>query len=112
MSLDLLTADGKVRTLTPKGGRNDPKAALFWATIGGPILISGWRTEPAAALVWLAGCYLARVGSKVALAAAVAAGRHRLTTRGYRRLLVFAGLLLVAVALLLAREALAGLLSA
>ncbi|MCZ4543812.1 decaprenylphosphoryl-beta-D-ribose oxidase [Rhodococcus erythropolis] len=35
VSLDLLTADGKVRTLTPKGGRNDPKAALFWATIGG-----------------------------------------------------------------------------
>ncbi|SEM49774.1 FAD-binding oxidoreductase [Rhodococcus maanshanensis] len=35
VSLDLLTADGKVRTLTPKGGRNDPKAALFWATVGG-----------------------------------------------------------------------------
>ncbi|NLU84775.1 FAD-binding oxidoreductase [Rhodococcus sp. HNM0569] len=35
VSLDLLTADGKVRTLTPKGGRNDPKGALFWATIGG-----------------------------------------------------------------------------
>lgn len=35
VSLDLLTADGQVRKLTPKGGRNDPKGALFWATIGG-----------------------------------------------------------------------------
>ncbi len=35
VSLDLLTADGKVRTLTPKGGRQDPKGALFWATVGG-----------------------------------------------------------------------------
>ncbi|WP_072689134.1 FAD-binding oxidoreductase [Rhodococcus marinonascens] len=35
VSLDLLTADGRVRTLTPKGGRADAKGALFWATIGG-----------------------------------------------------------------------------
>ena len=33
VSLDLLTADGKVRTLTPKGGRNDPKGALFWLSL-------------------------------------------------------------------------------
>ena len=30
-SMDLLTADGQVRTLTPDG----PEAALFWATVGG-----------------------------------------------------------------------------
>ncbi|QNG20924.1 FAD-binding oxidoreductase [Rhodococcus triatomae] len=35
VSMELLTADGKVRKLTPKGGRNDPKGALFWATVGG-----------------------------------------------------------------------------
>jgi decaprenylphospho-beta-D-ribofuranose 2-oxidase len=35
VSLDLLTADGKVRTLTPQGGPNDPAGELFWATIGG-----------------------------------------------------------------------------
>lgn len=34
-SIDLLTADGQVRKLTPRGGKNDPKGALFWATIGG-----------------------------------------------------------------------------
>jgi len=31
VSLDLLTADGSVRTLTPEG----PEAELFWATVGG-----------------------------------------------------------------------------
>lgn len=35
VSMDLLTADGKVRKLTPKGGRGDAKGALFWATVGG-----------------------------------------------------------------------------
>lgn len=35
LSLDLLMADGKVRTLTPSGGPDDKDAALFWATIGG-----------------------------------------------------------------------------
>ncbi len=31
LSLDLLTADGQVRTLTPEG----PESELFWATVGG-----------------------------------------------------------------------------
>ena len=31
LSLDLLTADGEIRTLTPDG----PDSALFWATVGG-----------------------------------------------------------------------------
>src|SRR4051794_36396619 len=34
-SMELLTADGAVRKLTPRGGKNDPKGALFWATVGG-----------------------------------------------------------------------------
>ncbi len=35
VSLELLTADGRVRTLTPGGGKDDPDGALFWATVGG-----------------------------------------------------------------------------
>ncbi|WP_307831859.1 FAD-binding oxidoreductase [Prauserella cavernicola] len=31
LSMDLLTADGRVRTLTPEG----PESELFWATVGG-----------------------------------------------------------------------------
>src|SRR5699024_6203722 len=34
-SIDLLTADGDVRRLTPRGGKNDPKGALVSATVGG-----------------------------------------------------------------------------
>ena len=34
-SMDLLLADGTIRKLTPRGGKNDPKGALFWATVGG-----------------------------------------------------------------------------
>ena len=34
-SLDLLVADGRVLTLTPDGGPDDPDGTLFWATVGG-----------------------------------------------------------------------------
>jgi decaprenylphospho-beta-D-ribofuranose 2-oxidase len=34
-SLDLLTADGAIRTLTPDDSSDDADPALFWATIGG-----------------------------------------------------------------------------
>lgn len=33
-SIDLLTADGEVRTITPSGG-SDEDTGLFWATVGG-----------------------------------------------------------------------------
>ncbi len=33
-SMDLLTADGRIRRLTPSGG-SDEDTALFWATVGG-----------------------------------------------------------------------------
>jgi len=35
LSLDLLMADGEVRTITPSGGPDDKDGALFWATVGG-----------------------------------------------------------------------------
>ena len=41
LSMDLVTADGAVRTLTPDG----PEAELFWATVGGMgltgVIVSG-----------------------------------------------------------------------
>lgn len=89
----------------------NPSPWLFWVTIGGPILVAGWRASPPEAVAWLLGFYLTLVGSKVALAGAVAAGRHRLSTRSYRRLLALAGGLLLLMAGLLAREALQGLLA-
>ena len=35
LSMDLLVADGRVLTLTPHGGADDPDGSLFWATVGG-----------------------------------------------------------------------------
>jgi len=34
-ALDLLVADGRVLTLRPEGGPDDPDGRLFWATVGG-----------------------------------------------------------------------------
>jgi decaprenylphospho-beta-D-ribofuranose 2-oxidase len=34
-SLDLVTADGRLRTLRPDGSPDDPDAELFWATVAG-----------------------------------------------------------------------------
>jgi decaprenylphospho-beta-D-ribofuranose 2-oxidase len=34
-SMQLLVADGRILTLTPEGSPDDPKAELFWATVGG-----------------------------------------------------------------------------
>lgn len=34
-SLDLVTADGRLRFLTPDGSADDPDADLFWATVAG-----------------------------------------------------------------------------
>lgn len=34
-SLDLIVADGRLLTLTPEGGEDDPDGELFWATVAG-----------------------------------------------------------------------------
>jgi len=74
----------------------NPHAWLFWVTAGGPLLIRLYRASPPTAVGFLAAFYLALVGSKVGLAAVVAAVRHQLGDRARRRLLAAGGLLLVA----------------
>ncbi len=73
-----------------------PHPWLFWVTAGAPLLVTAWRTNPAWAIAFLAGFYTMLVGSKVALAGVVAAGRSRLSVTWRRRLVVAGGLLLVA----------------
>lgn len=78
-----------------------PSPWLFWATVGGPILIATWRQSPASGAAFLLGFYLLLIGSKVALALGLAATRHRLSARAYRAILLgSAGLMLVLAALL------------
>jgi threonine/homoserine/homoserine lactone efflux protein len=82
-----------------------PSPWLFWATIGGPILVTAWRASPGTAAAFLFGFYLLLIGTKVALAIGLGASRHRLSTRTYRVILALSGALMLVIAALLAANA-------
>jgi threonine/homoserine/homoserine lactone efflux protein len=86
----------------------NPHPYLFWATVGGPILVRGWRISPWHALAFLVAFYLLLIGSKVLVAWFV--GRHGsgLSLAWYRRVLVSCGVLLVAMGGWLITQAWAG----
>jgi threonine/homoserine/homoserine lactone efflux protein len=75
----------------------NPHPYLFWATVGGPALVRGWRISPWHALAFLVAFYTLLIGSKVIVAWLV--GRHggALSLTWYRRVLVACGALLVAM---------------
>jgi threonine/homoserine/homoserine lactone efflux protein len=78
-----------------------PHPWLFWISVGGPTLTRAWATGPLHGLAFLLGFYALLVGSKVALAYAVAHGRRYLTDRWYQRTLLASGLLLIVFGALL-----------
>jgi threonine/homoserine/homoserine lactone efflux protein len=86
----------------------NPSPYLFWSTVGGPLVREAWGRSPAAAVAFLASFFALLVGSKAALAWAVAAGSRRLTESSHRRLGRFAGWLLVLTGLLLAARPVLG----
>lgn len=71
-----------------------PHPWVAWATALGPLTISTWRAGPGGAVALVAGFYVMLIGAKIAVAALVASGRHRLSVAGYRRALLAAGILL------------------
>ncbi|MGD9145321.1 MAG: LysE family translocator [Anaerolineae bacterium] len=75
----------------------NPHPYLFWATVGGPALVRGWRISPWHAIAFLVAFYTLLIGSKVIVAWLV--GRHggALSLAWYRRVLVACGVLLVAM---------------
>jgi len=81
-----------------------PHPWLFWIAVGGPILAGAGGVVPAAA--FLAGFYAFLVGTKLALAALLAAGRDRFAGPRAARV---AAVLLVVAAVVLALEGLATL---
>lgn len=81
-----------------------PHPWLFWATVLGPLTIKAWREDPTGAVWLIVGFYVAIVGAKAAIAVAVASGRHRLSDRVYRRVLVGAGALLALIGVLVLVE--------
>ncbi|MEM6796402.1 MAG: LysE family transporter [Acidobacteriota bacterium] len=87
----------------------NPSPWLFWLGIGGPQVVSLWRRGGGGAIGFLGTFYLGLVGSKIAIAALVARGRGSLEGPGYRRAVVFCGLLLCALGFWLIGQGGAGL---
>ncbi len=79
-----------------------PHPWLFWIAVGGPVLVAAWGDSPAAAVGFLVGFFALLVGTKVAAAGLVAAGRTRLSPAGLRRAHLAAGGLLLLTGLVLA----------
>ncbi|MDX1643448.1 MAG: LysE family transporter, partial [Thermoanaerobaculia bacterium] len=87
-----------------------PHPWIFWFTVGTPLMIERWSVvwwEPIAFLTIFLGLL---VGCKVAIAWATSHGRRFAGTPGHRRALVVLGLLLIAFAVWLAWQGIAGLL--
>lgn len=88
----------------------NPSPWMFWITIGGPLLSESWSVGVMASASFLLPFYALLIGSKIAIAGAVGAGRSHLSDVGYRRLLSGAGLLLVGLAVSLLRSGVSTLL--
>lgn len=82
-----------------------PHPWLFWLTIGATALARALAQSWLAAVAFLASFYLMLVGSKVALALLAARSREFLAGRPYRFTMRTLGVLLVACAALLFRQA-------
>lgn len=83
----------------------NPHPYLFWATVGGPALVSGWRISPGHALAFLVPFYVLLVGSKMAIAWLVSRQAGGLSLTWYRQVLAGCGLLLLAMGGLLIYQA-------
>jgi threonine/homoserine/homoserine lactone efflux protein len=75
----------------------NPHPYLFWATVGGPTLVRGWRESPLYALAFLVAFYVLLIGSKAAIAWLVSRQAGGLSQVWYRRVLAGSGVLLVAM---------------
>lgn len=83
----------------------NPHPWLFWIGVGAPTLVTAWRDSPGRGLAFLIGFYTLIVGTKIALAAAIAAGGRRLSPGARYWLLIAGGSLLAAFGVLLAIRA-------
>lgn len=83
-----------------------PHPYLFWLTVGAPMILKGWKTGPAAPVLFVAGFTGSLVGAKVILA--VLAGRSSRLLDGKRYVYVMRalGLLLLLFAGFLLRDGL------
>ena len=83
----------------------NPHPYLFWATVGGPTLLASWREGGVYATTFMLSFYALLVGSKMVVAWLVARQRRALSPAGYRRVLIVCGVAMMALGLMLIREA-------
>ena len=86
----------------------NPHPYLFWATVGAPALVSGWRESPLHALAFLVSFYVLLLGSKAIIAWLVSGQAGGLSQAWYRRVLQGSGVLMLAMGLWLLWQAWAG----
>ena len=86
----------------------NPHPYLFWATVGGPALVSGWRESPLHALAFLVSFYVLLLGSKSMIAWLVSRQAGGLSQTWYRRALQASGVLMLALGVWLAWQAWVG----
>jgi threonine/homoserine/homoserine lactone efflux protein len=75
----------------------NPQPYLFWATIGGPAVVRGWRVSAWHALAFLLSFYVLLIGSQIVVAWLVSRRAGGLPPIWYRRVLAGCGLLLFAM---------------
>ena len=83
----------------------NPHPYLFWATVGGPSLVGGWRESPLHALAFLVSFYVLLIGSKAAIAWLVSRQAGGLSRTWYRRALQGSGVLMLALGIWLVWQA-------
>lgn len=88
-----------------------PHPWFFWFTVGSPLMIERWAVARWESIAFLVIFLLLLVGCKLIVAWAMAHGRNLISSAWYPRLLMACGVLLVAFALWLVRQGLAGLAS-
>lgn len=85
----------------------NPHPWLFWATVGAPLMVKAWKSNPLDAAAFGLGFYGLLVGSKIGIAWLIAQSRDRLTAGWYRLILLLCGILLAAVGIVLLHGAIA-----
>jgi len=82
----------------------NPNPYIFWATVGGPILVRAYRETPVYAAAFLVAFYTLLVGAHVAIALFVHRQRDALQGGWYRRALFLLAVLLITVGIRLIVE--------
>jgi threonine/homoserine/homoserine lactone efflux protein len=83
----------------------NPAPYLFWATVGGPLIVQPQEGRIAAGALFLVSFYTLLVGSKMTLAWLTGKTRRLLSSRGYIWMMRLMGLFLVGFALVLFKKA-------